>query len=108
MLAAGGKGGAGQSTLEVGEIVPQPASSTGSSISRSTGQNLTFARRIGRLLYLGSLLPFRGPMRPRLLADLLQAVVLRYGVLAVGPLHARSHPGSEYARGRYGLEHEGG
>ena len=108
MLAAGGKGGAGQSTLEVGEIVPQPASSTGSTISRSAGQYLTFAACIGRLLYLGSLLPFRGPVGPRLFPDLLQAVVLGNGVLAVGPLHASAERTHGQRCGGYGLDGEGG
>lgn len=88
VTAAGIEGGAGQSTLEVGNVVAQPTSNITGSNSSSLGRLGSFGCSIEGSYHLGGLAPFIGAMGGGLDADLLQALVLSDRVLACVPLDA--------------------
>jgi len=99
VTAAGIEGGAGQSTLEIGKVVAQPASSIAGSSSSLLGRLGSFRCSIEGSYHLGGLAPFIGAVGGRLDAHLLEALVLGDRVLASVPLDASGQPAQKDASG---------
>lgn len=106
VTAAGIEGGAGQSTLEIGKVVAQPASSIAGSSSSLLGCLGSFRCSIEGSYHLGGLAPFIGAVGGRLDAHLLEALVLGDRVLASVPLDAGRCTGDEDAGGDQDLDQQ--
>ena len=106
VTAAGIEGGAGQSTLEVGDVVAQPTSNIAGSNSSSLGRLGSFGRSIEGSYHLGGLTPLIGAACGGLDADLLEALVLGDRVLASVPLDAGHATGDEDAGGDQDLDEQ--
>ena len=107
VLAAGIKGGAGQSTLDVGNVVAQPTSSVIGSSSSLAGHLDSFLCSIECSYGLFGLAPLVDPVGCGLDADGLKPQVLLDRVLTRVPLDATGHAGQEDADGNYGLDQDG-
>lgn len=106
VTAAGIEGGAGQSTLEVGNVVAQPTSNIAGSNSSSLGRLGSFCLGIECSYGLLGLAALLGAVSCGLDADLLQALVLLDGVLASVPLDAGRGAGDEDAGGHQDLDQQ--
>ena len=107
VTAAGIKGGAGQSTLEIGDVVAQPTRSIIGSSSSHLGRLGSFCLGIEgsyRLLGLAALL---GAVGRGLDADLLQALVFLDRVLASVPANASRTASHEDDGGDDNLDQDG-
>ena len=97
VTAAGIKGGAGQSTLEVGKVVAQPARSITGSSGSHLGRLGSFGRGIQGSYHLGGLAALVGAVGCGLDADLIQALVLCDRVLAGVPFDSGCPAGHKEA-----------
>lgn len=104
VTAAGIEGGAGQSTLEVGDVVAQLASNIAGSSSSSLGGLGSFRLSIEGSYDLGRLAALIGAVCGGLDADLLEALVFGDRVLASVPLDAGRDAGDEDAGGHQDLD----
>ena len=103
VTAAGIEGGAGQSTLEIGDVVAQLASNIAGSSSSSLGCLGSSCRSIEGSYHLGGLTALICAVCGGLDADLLKALVLGDRVLTSVPLDAESGACDEDADGHHDL-----
>ena len=104
VTAAGIEGGAGQSTLEIGDVVAQPTRSIIGSSSSHLGRLGSFCLGIEGSYGLLGLAALLRAVGGSLDADLLQALVFGDRVLASVPLDADRGAGDEDASGDRDLD----
>ncbi len=107
VTAAGIEGGAGQSTLEIGDVVAQPTRSIIGSSSSHLGRLGSFCLGIEGSYGLLGLAALLRAVGGSLDADLLQALVFLDGILASVPLDAQCAAGQKDAGRDDDLDQQG-